>query len=772
MQKQISTIISLKDRFSQPLLKMSKNVDGLTQETRSSMNQVNRWGKQVERSVDRAVKAAARWAKRGAILATGFSVKQGIEGINELDSAVRKVKSIAGDRLGMDEIEQQLKDFSFQFGVEIPNAGDIMYESFSASVPEELISQVMELSHMMATAGFTTDEEALKLLATTANAFDLKTAEGYANLADQFLKTQELGLIQVGGMAQGYGVINSLSKSIGATTVEQNAAIATMTKMGMQEPEAITAYRSILNEFLKPISDTTAGHLSRLGLGEDFLTAKSFEKHGFGGAMKKVMEATKGDLDEIAKIFKNIRGKTGATIFTGEGMGEYERIFELISDPEDALKDAMEVMEGSIAYQWNIFKKRIKSLNTEFYQSGELGEGISSMLERANKWLEDNRDDIIKSMNDITDSIADMFVTIKDNKENIALALKFFTGLYMLTKGASAFATIVDNFETIGRVLGKMKIGDIVTRLGDGKILAAISKIGVALGGLALWEVAALLLVIVVTVGHFKDHTDELKESLEGLKTAIKFVVALVLKAIYAIGKLIEVVVKFFGNAVNAIWEFMDALKSGKGFIGAIKAAKEGFSEFKTEFDYPLESWLELDGLTDFKDLTEKTDDSFTGLRKGVNKQIDGKFKVSGLKEVTKDMDIALYKWKELGREMNKKPTYQGIGPVEYGNLPKVILPDLTQNYKGTPNWKGGLTRIHERGGEVMDVPGGTRIYPHDESVRMAYNDGLQFAGQGGKSVTVNLGGVNFTGDFNTETDINEIGTKIVDKIKRELNNI
>ena len=43
---------------------------------------------------------------------------------------------------------------------------------------------------------------------------------------------------------------------------------------------------------------------------------------------------------------------------------------------------------------------------------------------------------------------------------------------------------------------------------------------------------------------------------------------------------------------------------------------------------------------------------------------------------------------------------------------------------KGTDNWKGGIVQVHEKGGEIIDLPKGSRVYPHDESVKKAYKDG------------------------------------------------
>jgi phage-related protein len=54
-------------------------------------------------------------------------------------------------------------------------------------------------------------------------------------------------------------------------------------------------------------------------------------------------------------------------------------------------------------------------------------------------------------------------------------------------------------------------------------------------------------------------------------------------------------------------------------------------------------------------------------------------------------------------------------------------------NAAGTDNWRGGLTYINEDNkGEIVDLPRGTKIYPHDESVAMARREG-----KGGISVMI-----------------------------------
>lgn len=48
---------------------------------------------------------------------------------------------------------------------------------------------------------------------------------------------------------------------------------------------------------------------------------------------------------------------------------------------------------------------------------------------------------------------------------------------------------------------------------------------------------------------------------------------------------------------------------------------------------------------------------------------------------------------------------------------------NIGANANGTDSWRGGLTSVNERGGEIMDLPSGTRIIPHDVSMAMAQND-------------------------------------------------
>jgi hypothetical protein len=49
----------------------------------------------------------------------------------------------------------------------------------------------------------------------------------------------------------------------------------------------------------------------------------------------------------------------------------------------------------------------------------------------------------------------------------------------------------------------------------------------------------------------------------------------------------------------------------------------------------------------------------------------------------------------------------------------KLTAMGIGHNAAGTDNWRGGPTWINERGGEIIDLPSGSRVYPADKSAAM-----------------------------------------------------
>lgn len=109
-----------------------------------------------------------------------------------------------------------------------------------------------------------------------------------------------------------------------------------------------------------------------------------------------------------------------------------------------------------------------------------------------------------------------------------------------------------------------------------------------------------------------------------------------------------------------------------------------------------------------------------------------------------------LTKWngteaKDKNTTVNTDYTSTGNSSGSYG---------LPHNASGTDFFQGGLTHINEVGGEIVDLPTGTRIIPHDISMEMAKNS-KDAKNNGGLTLTI----TNFYN--NTKQDIQELAEEL-----------
>ena len=96
-----------------------------------------------------------------------------------------------------------------------------------------------------------------------------------------------------------------------------------------------------------------------------------------------------------------------------------------------------------------------------------------------------------------------------------------------------------------------------------------------------------------------------------------------------------------------------------------------------------------------------------------------------------------------------------GVGGKHFG----VNIPTL---YTGSSNFSGGPAVINDRfGGEIVDLPSGTRIIPHDQSVQQAYKMGSMNGGFGG-DININISNANFANTGDEKREIKRITSEIL----------
>ena len=150
-------------------------------------------------------------------------------------------------------------------------------------------------------------------------------------------------------------------------------------------------------------------------------------------------------------------------------------------------------------------------------------------------------------------------------------------------------------------------------------------------------------------------------------------------------------------------------------------------------------------------DLWNKVKETFSGIKDSIVGAFEGaKDKISGF-----------FSW--LDDKIESIPilgsVYKG-GKALVGGAADFIGGLIGGNALGTSYWKGGLTRVNERGGEILNLPSGTQIIPHDVSKRVA----------GGQTVQVY---VTVQGNIiGNRQYADELGETIVQRILRALDNM
>ena len=107
-----------------------------------------------------------------------------------------------------------------------------------------------------------------------------------------------------------------------------------------------------------------------------------------------------------------------------------------------------------------------------------------------------------------------------------------------------------------------------------------------------------------------------------------------------------------------------------------------------------------------------------------------------------------------------------GFGGSTFGPLG---IPKLAT---GTDSWRGGPAMIHDRGAEIVDLPTGTRVIPHDASITAAYNMGARTSSVNLGGISVNISGVTVQGENDIQKLADKVAAAIYDQLKKRSVNL
>ena len=154
-----------------------------------------------------------------------------------------------------------------------------------------------------------------------------------------------------------------------------------------------------------------------------------------------------------------------------------------------------------------------------------------------------------------------------------------------------------------------------------------------------------------------------------------------------------------------------------------------------------------------------------TGVVDMIRGIFDGDWKAvwEGFKEVVKGaIEIVKGWWNGLLDLFNKPINFVvNLFKKDQSETETVSSEEVGKNAKGTNNWRGGLTWVNEEGGELINLPNGTQIIPHDLSEAMV----KEHARNVGNGMTVNIPKLADQIIVREDADIDRIGEALANKL-------
>lgn len=385
-----------------------------------------------------------------------------------------------------------------------------------------------------------------------------------------------------------------------------------------------------------------------------------------------------------------------------DAMGSVANTYDEILDPIDRFKQLF---------------NELKLVGKDFFKASE--KIWSPVLEKG-----------IKKLGEFVDKIEKM------PEEKVRSMIKTFMGL-------AAVGPILIGIEKVEEVLDKafFKMSDFA---------GAVKKAG----GILKWlkspttlAVGAILLLVGVGILLWKNW-DKIKAKAEktfpGITKTVQRMSKNIGKIIKALVKLASSVGKSFLKKFKSFWKKIEPIAKVLGTIlkrvvgDAIKIL-DGLLEFLAGLF--TRNWRQAwDGIV-------KIFDTIFGGIKNIGKRV-----INGLIDIINKGINSLNK-------IQVPDWIPGVGGKGV-NIP--VIPKLA---RGTENWLGGLAHINERGGEIVDLPRGSRVVPHDRSLKDAFEQGKNSV-QTDNSLVLNIPKLAETMVIREDADIDKIINSLVKELK------
>lgn len=455
--------------------------------------------------------------------------------------------------------------------------------------------------------------------------------------------------------------------------------------------------------------------------------------------------------NEINKLSKDLGGKLkGACTAVGAGIGAVVATAGMLANKAMEAGDRVDKMSQKIGMSRKSFQEwdYIMSQNGGNVESLQMGyKALAGQMDGVNKGskdsigyfkklgvaVKDNHGQLRKQEDVFNDTVRAL-QRMKNPTEKAVIASKLFgkSALEMkplLNQSADAVDDLRQKANDLGMVMSDDAI-DAGVKLKDtiDTIQRTFSAFGNQIG-------AEIMPAIQSLADELVNHLPEIKASLtpvfQGLSNTVKFLIEHFegLKTIAVVCLSTFVAYKAINGVISTIKTLQSVIKAvslAQGVWNALMIANPigliavGVGVLVGGIYLLVKNWDAVKSA--FVSFYEKIKPALTTIgafiKKAFNMTPLGMF-INGIKTLVQNWDKVT---EAVGKAIRAiKIFFGGKGTVEVEKTDKEAP---KKNAVGTSFYSGGATRINEFGGEIVDLPRGSRIIPHDISAKMAKNSG------------------------------------------------
>lgn len=235
-----------------------------------------------------------------------------------------------------------------------------MYDVASSGFQGKQALDILRQSAYGASAGMTDTATSSRVLMAVLNS-GIGGVNNAREAMDVLFREVDLGVNTFEGLAGALGDVLPTAKVAGVSLQEVSAALAVMTRRGININEAVTALNQLLNHIIKPGKDS-AKVMEALGIQNG---ATALQTKGLTGVLEQMRQKTHGNVDAIVKLVPEIRGMKALLTLVDQGGQQYTDMLKGMATATDgagATQRALTEQNKGATAQYELLKKEVEQL--------------------------------------------------------------------------------------------------------------------------------------------------------------------------------------------------------------------------------------------------------------------------------------------------------------------------------------------------------------------------------------------------------------------------